>query len=425
MAKDDRIETGQHDVRAPVFTQTGEAAYPELDRWKQVGEAEAKTAYEMALRNELSGGTPVVREFEKRWRQWIGSKYAITVTNGSMALYSAFFGIGLGPGDEFICPTYTWICSISGAIMLGARPVFCESDPESLLLDPEDVRRRITEKTRAIVVVHLWGNVCDMDAFAQISQETGIPVVEDCSHAHGAKYRGRHVGTIGKIGCWSLQGTKPVSAGEGGVLATDDLEVFERACLLGQVNRLGGVDLATQRYQSLQPFGIGLKTRAHPLGIGIAGVQLEKLPELNARRRAFIEAVEEGLDGVAGIRRVKVNEAAERGGFYGFPMLHVPEESGVSTEDFIAALRAEGLPAKPNPYPLLHGLSIFRDGFDLFTRERCGLSGDYAGYGAGDFPVTNEMADRLVFLPVISDPLPAAADRVVEAIRRGAERART
>jgi dTDP-4-amino-4,6-dideoxygalactose transaminase len=332
------------------------------------------------------------------------------------------FGVGLGPGDEFICPSYTWICSLSGGLMLGARPVLCESDPESLVLDPEAVRKKITDKTRAIVAVHLWGNVCDMDALLAISEETGIPIIEDCSHAHGATYKGKHVGTLGKVGCWSLQGSKSVSAGEGGVVATDDIDVFERACILGQVNRLGGVDLATERYQDLQPYGIGMKTRSHPLGIGIASVQLEKLDGLNQRRGAFIEAVEAGLADVPGIKPIKVYEGAQRGGFYGFPMLHVPEESGVSTEAFVAALQAEGLPAKGNPYPPLHTLPLLRDGFDLFTRDRGPLAGDYPGYREGDLPVTEEMVRRLIFLPVLSDPVPGAADKVIEAIRRGAAR---
>jgi dTDP-4-amino-4,6-dideoxygalactose transaminase len=422
VSQNNRIETTESDVRTPVFTQTGGATYPELDRWQQIDEDEVEMVYQMALRNELSGGTPIVREFERIWRQRFGSKYAITVNNGTMSLYSAMFGVGLGPGDEFICPTYTWICSLSGGLMLGARPVLCESDPETLMLDPEDVRRRITDKTRAIVAVHLWGNVCDMGALLQISEETGIPIIEDCSHAHGATYKGRHVGTMGKVGCWSLQGSKSVSAGEGGVVATDDIDVFERACILGQVNRLGGVDLATERYQDLQPFGIGMKTRSHPLGIGIATVQLEKLSALNARRGAFIKAVEAGLADVPGIKAIKVYEGAERGGYYGFPMLHVPEESGASTETFLSALQAEGLPAKGNPYPLLHHLPLLRDGFDIFTRNRGPLSGDYRGYKEGDLPVTEEIARRLVFLPVLSDPIPGAAEKVVEAIRRGAAR---
>ena len=175
MSQDNRIETTESDVRTPVFTQTGGATYPELDKWQQIDEDEVEMVYQMALRNELSGGTPVVREFEQTWRQKFGSKYAITVNNGTMSLYSAMFGVGLGPGDEFICPTYTWICSLSGGLMLGARPVLCESDPESLVLDPEDVRRKITDKTRAIVAVHLWGNVCDMDALLADQRGNGHP----------------------------------------------------------------------------------------------------------------------------------------------------------------------------------------------------------------------------------------------------------
>jgi dTDP-4-amino-4,6-dideoxygalactose transaminase len=425
VSQDNRIEMTESDVRTPVFTQTGGATYPELDKWQQIDEDEVEMVYQMALRNELSGGTPIVRQFEQTWRQRFGSKYAITVNNGTMALYSAMFGVGLGPGDEFICPTYTWIASLSPGLMLGARPVLCESDPDSLLLDPEDVRRRITDKTRAIVAVHLWGNVCDMDALLEISDQTGIPIIEDCSHAHGAQYRGRHVGTLGTVGCWSLQGSKTVSAGEGGVIATDDINVFERACILGQVNRLGGVDLATERYQELQPFGIGMKTRSHPLGIGIATVQLNKLDGLNERRGSFIQAVEAGLADVPGIKPVKVYPGSERGGFYGFPMLHVPEESQVSTETLLAALQAEGLPATGSPYPLLHTLALFRDGFDLFTRDRGPLAGNYQGYKQGDLPVTEEMIRRLIFLPVLSDPVPGAADKVIEAIRHGAARARS
>jgi dTDP-4-amino-4,6-dideoxygalactose transaminase len=424
VARDNRIETTESDVRTPVFTQTGGATYPELDKWQQIGEDEVEIAYQMALRNELSGGTPVVRKFEQTWRQRFGSKYAITVNNGTMSLYSAMFGVGLGPGDEFICPSYTWIGSIAGGLMLGARPVLCESDPESLVLDPEDVRKRITDKTHAIVAVHLWGNVCDMDALLEISDQTGIPIIEDCSHAHGATYRGKHVGTLGKVGCWSLQGSKTVSAGEGGVIATDDIDVFERACILGQVNRLGGVDLATERYQDLQPYGIGMKTRSHPLGVGIASVQLDKLDGLNERRGTFIQTVEAGLVDVPGIKPIKVYEGAERGGFYGFPMLHVPEESGVSTKAFLAALQAEGLPATSSPYPALHRLPLLRDGFDVFTRNRGPLAGDYPGYKEGDLPVTEEMLRRLVLLPVLSDPVPGAADKVIEAIRRGAARVR-
>ena len=414
----------------PVFVQT---AKPEdrLDRWRQMTEAEAQVAHDMALSNELSGGTQTVRDFEAMWRERHGVRFAITAMNGTSALHSAMFGLGVGPGDEVVCPVNTWICSISPALMLMARPVFCDIDPETLLIDPADAKRRITERTKAILAVHLWGNVCDMDALMTISEETGVPVIEDCSHAHGAMYKGRPCGSIGQVGAWSLQGSKPVSAGEGGVLATDDVDAFERACLIGQVNRVAGLDLVTDRYKHLQPLGLGIKFRAHPLAIGIAAVQMAKLDQLNARRRAYVQAVSEALDGVPGLRPLSPYDGAEAGGFYGFPLIHCPARmEELSTSGFIEALRAEGVPAHGCPYPLLHQLPLFADGFDIFTRGRGPLctsemGGDYRGYSGGEFPAAEEILPRLVFLPVLSDPAPEAAERIVGAIRKVAEHAGT
>jgi perosamine synthetase len=403
----------------PVFTQTAFPEQPELDRWRQVAEEEAELAYDMTLRNELSGGTPTVRAFEKEWREWTQCRYAITTCNGSAALYCAYFGLGVGPGDEVICPTYTWICTIAPAVFLGARPVFVESDPETLQIDPDDVRRKITPRTRAIVAVHLWGNVCDMDRLMAVSSQTGVPLIEDCSHAHGATWKGRPVGSIGQVSAWSLQGSKAVSAGEGGVLATNDSEVFERACLAGQVNRMGGLDLATEKYAALQPLGLGMKFRAHPLGIGIAHVQWKKLDQLNARRKAYVEAVEARLESVPGLKPVGVYPAAQRGGYYAFPVLHEPAHPrGLDTRLLLDKIREQGLHVSPSPYGLLHGLKIFAEGFDLFTRHRGPLDGDYRGYREGDFPVTEEVFQRLIFLPMLSDPVPDAVDRIIDMLQR-------
>ena len=407
---------------AKIWIQTGTPRSDPLDRWMQVGEAEARLVYEMTLRNELSGGTPLVREFEKSWRESVGCRYGLSVMNGSSALYSAYFGLGVGTGDEVICPTYTWICTIAPATLLGARPVFAESDPKTLLLDPADVKKRITPNTRAIVVVHLWGYVCDMDAFMALSRETGIPIVEDCSHAHGATYKGHPCGGIGAVGCWSFQGSKPISAGEGGMLATNDQEVYERACLLGQVNRIAGVDLVTERYAEYQPLGLGMKFRSHPLAMAIAKIQTEKFPELNRRRRAFVEEVEQGLSGLPGLHSIEACEGAERSGFYAFPVLHAPEETpGLSTADLLQKLQALGVTATANPYPLLHRLPLYAKGFDLFTRNRGPLCGDYPGYREGDFPITERLVDRLIFLPLFSDPAPGAVEWLLERLRAALE----
>lgn len=411
---------------ARTFVQTGPTTPRTLDRWRQIGEEEVEIAAEMTRRNELSGGTPVVREFEKTWREWIGTRFSLTTFNGSSALYSAYFGIGVGPGDEVICPVNTWICTIAPALFLGARPVFCDVDPETLTLDTDDLRRRITPKTACICAVHLWGNVCDMQTIHEIASEAGVPVIEDCSHAHGAQYKGKMCGAIGNAGCWSLQGSKPVSAGEGGVMTTDDVEVFERACLAGQVNRIAGVDLVLDKYAEHQPLGLGMKFRAHPLGIGIAQVQLKKLPELNRRRAAYIAEVEAGLEAIPGLRPLKVHDGAVRGGFYAFPVIHDPKAmNGIRTCDYAAALKEAGLSVSMDPYPSLHLLPLFAKGFDLFTRNRgplCPETG-YRGYEPTAFPNEAIAKERTLFLPCLSDPEPGAAQTVLDTLRKVAARA--
>ncbi len=407
--------------KARAFVQTAGAALPKLDTWTQIGGDEVRMVAEMTRRNELSGGTPVVREFEEAWRKHIGSRFCVSVMNGTSALYSAYFGVGVGPGDEVICPVNTWICTIAPALLLGAKPVFCDIDPETLMLDPEDVKRKITDKTRCICAVHLWGNVCDMDALLALGKQHGIPVLEDCSHAHGAVYKGKMCGAVGVAGCWSLQGSKAVSAGEGGVITTDDVDLFERACLVGQVNRIQGIDLVTERYTEHQPLGLGMKFRAHPLGIGIALVQMKKLDALNARRKAYIEAVEQGLKDIPCLRPITVYEGVQRGGYYGFPIIYDAEKlGGRPAGALLQAVNAQGLTATMTPYPNLHELPLFAKGFDIFTRNRgplCASEG-YKGYKPGDFPNAELAAQRTLFLPRLSQPVDNAAEIVLDALKR-------
>jgi len=436
----------------PVFEISEEKPYPKLDQWKQITEEEAKIAYEMTLRNELSGKSSTVREFEHIWRERHQTNFAMSLINGTAALHSAMFGLGVGPGDEVICPTYTWMASITPALMLMARPVFCEVDPKTLLIDVDDVRKRITSLTKAIVIVHLWGNVCDMDALMVLSEETNIPIIEDCSHAHGASYKGKPCGSIGHVGAWSLQGSKAVSAGEGGILATNDIAVFERACLLGQVNRsidtIGEpeLDTAALNYPHLPPMGLGVKYRAHPLAIGIASIQLQKLDQLNENRRQYINEINDGLKEIPGVAAIKRNAGTQPAGYFGFPIHYKQDEMyGLSAQVFAHALRKEGvlannntfpllvgdgepvfsesLPTNSNPYPLLHTLPLFMNGLDIYTKGRgslctSDLGGDYQGYSLGDLPITEKVCSQLVFLPLLTNPVPKAAEKILTAIRK-------
>ncbi|MYC78134.1 DegT/DnrJ/EryC1/StrS family aminotransferase [Candidatus Poribacteria bacterium] len=434
---------------APVFEKTSDAPYPKLEQWHQITEEEAQVVYEMTLRNELSGVSPTVQEFERIWRERHQTQFALSLTNGTAALHSAMFGLGVGPGDEVICPTYTWMGSITPALTLMAQPVFCEVDPRTLLIDVADARRRITPRTKAIVAVHLWGNVCDMDALMALSAETGVPVIEDCSHAHGASYKGVPCGSIGQAGAWSLQGSKPISGGEGGMLATNDVAVFERACLLGQVNRPAGVVGETVeglRYTHLPPMGLGVKFRAHPLAIGIASVQLKKLDKLNTNRRAYIQEISDGLREIPGISPIETYDGTESAGFFGFPIhYHEEEMHGLPAPVFADALRKEGvlansnpyplivgdgvpvfsgsIPTNSNPYPLLHTLPLFTHGLDMYMDGRgvlctTDMGGEFQTYAQGDLPVTERTCSQLIFLPLLTEPVAGAASGILDAIRK-------
>ena len=454
-AKPSHLKTNPKDLPAilggtPVFEKSPDTPYPILDKWQQITEEEAQLVYEMTLRNELSGASPIVQEFERTWRERHQTRYALSLTNGTAALHSAMFAVGVGPGDEVICPTYTWMGSITPALALMATPVFCEVDPKTLLIDVVDVQKRITSRTKAIVAVHLWGNVCDMDALMALSAETGVAVIEDCSHAHGASYKGVPCGSIGQAGAWSLQGNKSVSGGEGGMLATNDTAVFERACLLGQVNRSPGAISEAEkeelRYTHLPPMGLGVKFRAHPLAIGIASVQLKKLDKLNASRRAYIQEISDGLREIPGVSPVETYAGTESAGFFGFPIrYHKEEMHGLSAPVFAESLRKEGvlannnpypllvgngvplfsdsLPTNSNPYPLLHTLPLFTHGLDIYTNNRgplCTVDADgaFETYAAGDFPVTESACSQLIFLPLLTKPVAGAASGILSAIRK-------
>jgi dTDP-4-amino-4,6-dideoxygalactose transaminase len=192
------------------------------DGWRRIGFREVKAILYSALRdvNTVSDGKGPIERFEKRFAKLCGSKYALVMNSGTATLHSAYFALGIGPGSEVIVPAYTFFATATPLLQLGATPVFCDIDEHTLAADPADVERRITPRTRAIVVVHVWGNPARMDAFRQIADRHKLALVEDCSHAPGASYGGRSVGSWGDVGCFSLQGVKAVSGGEAGVAVT-------------------------------------------------------------------------------------------------------------------------------------------------------------------------------------------------------------
>ncbi|MCH7484960.1 MAG: DegT/DnrJ/EryC1/StrS family aminotransferase, partial [Chloroflexi bacterium] len=195
--------------------------HAKANRWPILTK-EDETAVLEVLRDGDISLHPVTRQLEDDYRDYFGVKHALAHCNGTAALLASFFALDLKPGDEVLVPTATFWASVVPMLWVGAIPVFCESEPKRLGLDPHDVERKITPRTRAIVVVHLWGMPSKMTELLQIAGRHDLRVLEDASHAPGAVWRGRKCGTLGDISVFSLQGSKLAPAGEGGIFLTDN-----------------------------------------------------------------------------------------------------------------------------------------------------------------------------------------------------------
>ena len=313
-----------------------------------MGPEEIAAVVGLMARNEISV-SPVVRQFEKEFADYHGVQYGLAQNNGTSTFHSAYFAVGVGPGDEVITPAYTWHLAVEPIMAAHGIPVFADVDPQSLCLIPEDVERKITDRTKAICVLHAFGHPAPMDEIMAVARRHKLAVIEDCSHAHGATYKGRKIGTIGDIGCFSLQGSKIIVAGEGGILVTNNKDYYARAVLLGHYERvpeLGDSKYTKYGYNYPQPpVCFGFKYRPHPLAIAIAREQFKKLDHFMAIERENMRCLTDKLTGLhpafqpayesPGVERVWLN----------FICNFDEAKAGVSRDKFVEALRAEGVDA--------------------------------------------------------------------------------
>lgn len=222
-----------------------------------------------------------VLTFEKEFAQFCGAKYCVAVNGGTSTILIALKSIGIQPGDEIIIPTYTFIASYGAALFLGAVPVLAEID-ESFCLDPDDIEKRITPKTKAIMPVHILGNPCAMDAIGDIARRHGIPIVEDACQACGARYRGRSVGTFGELGCFSLNVFKTITAGDGGMMITDSAERYQFAFSMQDQ----GYKKDRGKLAMIPPSILGLNLRMNEVTGAVALAQVRKLGRILETLRA-------------------------------------------------------------------------------------------------------------------------------------------
>ncbi len=385
----------------------------EANRWPILTAADEAAVLEVIRDGDLSLH-PVTRRLEDDYRAQFGARHALAHCNGTAALLAAFFALDLQPGDEVLVPSATHWASVVPMLWVGLVPVFCESEPERLGLDPEDVGRRIGPRTRAIVVVHLWGMPSRMTEILALARRHGLKVIEDASHAHGAVWRGRPCGTLGDLAVFSLQSSKLAPAGEGGILLTQEDVYHERAVCLGDVTRILELPLPGMRFAGTS---FGLKTRMAPLSAAVARIQLAELPRRNARRNDNLRYLSERLEQL-GFHTFLPPGHVERV-YFEYLVKPRSEDWSLSPEQMVTALRAEGCEVTLPRYPLLHQQPLFTEGhFARVARLEGRADVTLPVYRPDALPQTEAFGRSLLRLPTFPLASRALLDQYVEACEK-------
>jgi perosamine synthetase len=364
-----------------------------------LGERELLYVSECVLTGWVSSAGPFVTRFEELFAKFTRTSHAIAVANGTAALHLALLGLGIGQGDEVIVPTLTFVATANAVSYTGARPVFVDSEPSTWTIDTKLIEEAITARTKAIVVVHLYGHPAHLDAIFDVAARHGLPVVEDAAEAHGALYNGSPVGGLGAVGVFSFYGNKIVTTGEGGMLVTNDDELAEKVRLL----RAHGMSSERRYWHPVLGYNYRLTNIQAALGVA----QMERIDELVAAKRRVARLYAEGLGGVPGIELPP--EAVWASSVYWLYSVLVDEDAfGMSRDELIDRLAAEGLETRPVFTPL-HLQPLYTTGAHLPVAEHLAATGLSLPSAAG---LSEEQVRRVTELVVElgkSAPTPVAS----------------
>jgi len=348
--------------------------------WPQFSEKSNTDIAEVLKTGKVNYWTgPKGMEFEKAWAHWLGTNYAISSTNGTSALHIAISGMEIGPGDEVIVPSYSFIASSFAIVQAGAIPVFCDVSADHTI-DPKNIEPLITDRTRGIVVVHLYGVVCDMDPIMETAKKHNLLVIEDCAQCFGGEYKGKKTGTIGDAGCFSFCQSKHfTTGGEGGMVVTDDedfawefrsfrdhgYDVKERMNLLELEEKLPYIHNR-----------IGFNYRMTEIQSIIGLNELERFDSWNLKRRLeYAKMYDEAFDGLKGILALPLNTQERKNAYWWYPMRLDLSVLSCNAEQFRQALSAEGIPNFGIQWPEAY-------------KEKAYL--EHNGFGKAKFPFESE-----------------------------------
>jgi perosamine synthetase len=401
---------GGEPVRKKAFPERKTMGESELLAVKRVLDSDTLSGFLGAAGSLFNGGKEV-REFESAWTAKFGFKHVVSVNSASTALMTAIGAAGIEPGDEVIVSPYSMSISATAALFYGGIPIFADLDPNSMCLDPKSIESRITERTKAIIVVHLLGHPADMDAIMGIAKSRGLVVIEDAAQAPGAQYKGRYVGGIGDIGCFSLNYHKHIHTGEGGLLVTNNDEIALRAQLIRNHGENAYEAYGIEDLSNV----IGSNYRLTELQAAIGTEQLKKLDAILLRRRELASNLAGRLEGINGLTLQNVPPHNTHA-YYMFPIRYNEAVFGVGRTLFLKAVSAE-LP-KPTSWettPLAEGyvkplylnqiyqkkIAIGRKGFPFNYNK-----GVEYNYSKGICPVVERLYEKeLMYSPLVREPL--------------------
>lgn len=288
----------------------------------------------------ISSKGKFVNEFENAFAKYVGVKHAASVSNGTVAIHLALLALGIGEGDEVIVPTLTYIASVNSIVYTGATPVFVDSVKDSWQIDPADVAKKITPKTKAIIAVHLYGHPCDMDALVDICKKRDLFLIEDCAEAIGTLYKGKHVGTFGDISTFSFFGNKTITTGEGGMVVTNDETLHDRSL------HFKGQGLAKHRQYWHDVIGYNYRMTNICAAIGLA--QLEQIEQVLLEKKRVADTYRKCLENTPFVFHNPVDQDV----YHSYWMCSILTDNAKQRDVLREHLDKEGIETRPLFYPV-------------------------------------------------------------------------
>lgn len=345
--------------------------------------------------NWISSEGHYIRAFEQAFTQYCGAKYGIACSSGTAALHLALAALGIGPRDEVIVPCFSLIVAANTVALTGAQAVLVDADPGTWCIDPSRIERKVTPKTKAILAVHMYGHPCDMDTILAIARRHNLRVIEDAAEAHGAEYKGRRVGAVGDVGCFSFYANKIITTGEGGMVVSNDAEIAERARLLR--------NQAFEEPRFVHRF-IGFNYRLTNIQAAIGLAQCEKIEEKVAQKREIAGWYTSLLRNEPYVTLPP--EAPWARSVYWMYGILLHEPFGRSRADVMHLLKEQGIETRPFFHPL-HRQPVFTQGRDPRFPDT-----------QGEYPVAERLGRDGLYLPSGTNLTHEQVTEVAAAIRR-------